>query len=227
MISERYSRNIGAVTEDEMHLLKNCRILIAGCGGLGGNLLNYFLRIGIGFITVVDGDSFDSSNLNRQFLCTKETLGHSKVQIASKAGKSINPDVQISSVHTHLNASNCSELIQGHDLVLDALDNIESRKILAESCQQSGIPLIYGAIRGWVAQISLLLPETAVHTVDILYPPASVLQDKSCLAFTPAVCAGIQAAEAVKFLLGKPSLLQKNILYMDLLNNEFELIPLY
>ena len=106
---------------------------------------------------------------------------------------------------------------------MDALDNIESRRILAAACADAGIPYIYGAISGWVAQAAISMPGD--HLIDILYPEDVRITDKSVLSFTPALCASVQAALCIKLLTGRP--VETGVIYYyDLLNQEFESIPM-
>lgn len=226
MIDLRYTRNIPSISEPEQQRLQKSRVLIVGCGGLGGNILSQFLRIGIGAITVIDGDCFEPTNLNRQLLCTQNTIGLPKVQAAKNYARQINPDISVTGLYTKLNDENCDELVTGYDLALDALDNIDSRRILARACEKASLPLVYGAICGWTAQVCVLMPDTAVNAIQRLYPAGSVLNDQSCLSFTPAVCASIQAAEAVKLLLGKPSELIGQLFTIDLLYGDQALVPI-
>ena len=130
----RYIRNLGAITEADCSLLRQKTVLVVGCGGLGGYLMEYLARIGIGTIRCVDGDVFDETNLNRQILATTDTLGKSKVQAAAERLQAVNPDVSVQPVCAFLDSSNAKEFVQGCDMVLDALDNIPSRKILADAC---------------------------------------------------------------------------------------------
>ena len=122
-----------------------------------------------------------------------------------------------------LTRDNASRLVAGCDAVLNGLDNIESRKILAASCGEAGIPYVFGAIAGWVIQTGVILPGEPI--LDILYPAGSRIPDKSALSFTPAACAAIQSAQCVCLLVGRPA--ESGVIrYLDLLNNEFESIPL-
>ena len=144
----RYIRNLGAITEADCDLLRQKTVLVVGCGGLGGYLMEYLARIGIGMIRCIDGDVFDETNLNRQILATTDTLGKSKVQAAADRLHIVNPDVAIQPHCAYLDSSNAKEFIQGCDMVLDALDNIPSRKILADACAQASIPYVFGRVRG-------------------------------------------------------------------------------
>ena len=219
----RYARNIPALSEEECHLLKTKRVFIAGCGGIGGHLLELLSRIGIGSIRAVDKDIFDVSNFNRQSLSEPSLIGVRKADAAALRVTRINPDVNIEGICAFIDENNVSSLLEGVDIVLDALDNIESRKILAKACSDAGIPYIYGAIQGWIAQSAVFMPGDSL--MDCLYPSGSVLKDSSILSFTPALCASIQASLCVKLLVGHPVETGK-LYYFDLLNQEFETIPL-
>ena len=219
----RYSRNIPALSEAECALLRGKTVAVIGCGGLGGYLIEFLARIGIGHIRCVDGDVFEESNLNRQLLSTVPLLGNSKAQAAAARVREINPDVQVQAYPFFLEESNARELIAGCDAVLDALDNIPARKLLANACAAEQIPYIYGAIAGWVAQAAVCLPGDGL--MERLYPEDTVILDKSVLSFTPALCAAMQSALCVKLLTGKPVEGGK-LHYADLLYEEFEQFPM-
>lgn len=219
----RYGRNIPALTEAECEILKQKRILVVGCGGLGGHIIDQLARIGVGFLRVVDGDVFEASNLNRQLLSSVPLLGVSKAKTAADHIARVNPDVTVESVQTFLTEGNATEILAGCDIVMDALDNIPSRRILAAACEKANIPYIYGAIQGWVAQAAISLPGDKL--IDKLYPEEIEINDKSVLSFTPALCASMQTALCVKWLLGR-SVETGTIYYFDLLNQEFETIPM-
>lgn len=225
MLSERYSRNIGAITEAEQETLLGKRVLIAGAGGLGGSVLAGLLRVGVGGITLVDFDRFDETNLNRQLLCSLSDVGRAKTEAAAEYAAAVNPGVKLTAVCERLDGHNCRNLLSGHDLAIDALDGAPSRAILAAGCREAGIPLVYGAVGGWTLQAAVIMPEHPPGLMESLYAGGEA-GDKACLSFTPAVCAGIQTAETVKLLLGKPTELAGRLLYMDLLHNEQEYISL-
>ena len=119
--------------------------------------------------------------------------------------------------------TNAEKLISGCDLVMDALDNIESRRILARYCEKLGVPMVYGAISGWVAQAAISLPGDKF--IEKLYPRDVEIRDKSALAFTPALCASMQCALATRLLCGR-EIKNSSLKYFDLLNMEFETIDL-
>ena len=221
--TSRYERNIPALSEEECRLLHTKKILIAGCGGLGGYLAEFMARIGIGTICVVDGDVFEPSNLNRQLLSSPDQIGYAKAEAAAGRISLINPSVQITWIQDWITEANASELISGYDVILDALDNIPARKILTKACTKARIPFIYGAIRGWTAQAAVVMPGEPL--LDILYPENVVLSDKSVLSFTPAMCASIQSSLCIRLLTGRP-VESGQLYYYDLLHQEFETLSL-
>lgn len=222
-MEDRYLRNIPALTEAECASLRRKRVLIVGCGGLGGNLISIFSRIGVGKLRIVDGDVFEATNLNRQLFSEVPVLGKNKAKVAADRIFQINPDIEVDAVEAFLTEENAPALLQECDIAVDALDNIPGRRLLAAACDKAGIPLVYGAISGWVAQSALSMPGDKL--VETLYPADVVLRDKSVLSFTPALCASMQAALCIKYLSGRPVESGK-IYYFDLLNQEFETIPL-
>ena len=222
-MNPRYERNIPALSEEECGILLRKRVLVVGCGGLGGHLIDLLARIGVGFLRVVDGDVFEPSNLNRQLLSEVPLLGVSKAKAAAARISRVNPEISVEAVESFLTEANAGRLLFGCDVVLDGLDNIESRRILAKECARSGIPYVYGAVSGWVAQAAVSMPGDGL--VETLYPEGAVLKNKSVLSFTPALCASMQVALCVKLLLGRP-VETGTVFYFDLLNQEFEAIPI-
>jgi len=218
----RYSRNLPALTEVECLLLQKKRILVVGCGGLGGHMIDQLARIGVGYLRVVDGDVFDPSNLNRQLLSSVPLLGVSKAKAAADHIARVNPEIPVDAVETFLTEENAAEILSDCDIVMDALDNISSRKILAAACEDAGIPYVYGAIQGWVAQAAVSAPGNRL--IEALYPEEIEISDKSVLSFTPALCASLQTSLCVKYLVGRP-VETGTVYYFDLLNLEFETIP--
>lgn len=219
----RYSRNIPSLSEEEFLCLRDKRVLVVGCGGLGGHLVELLARIGIGNIRVVDGDVFESSNLNRQLLSLPELLGKSKAMAAADRIHSITPAISVEAFDAFLTEENAQCLLSGCHIVLDGLDNIPSRKVLSAACAKAGIPYVYGAVHGWVAQAAISMPGDGL--IELLYPDRILVSDKSVLSFTPALCASMQAALCVKLLTGR-AVDTGTIYYYDLLNQEFEIIPM-
>ena len=216
-MDERYIRNLGALTEAECALLRTKTVFVAGCGGLGGFLIEMLLRLGVGAIRAADGDAFEASNLNRQLLSSPQALGMPKAEAAAARAALVNPDVRFEAIGEFMTEKNAPELIRGCDAVLDALDNIQARRTLARACAEEGIPLIHGAICGWSAQAAVIMPGDDL--IDRIYPEGAKLGSKTSLSFTPPFCAAMQAALCTRLLAGRP--VESGRLYMaDLLDME-------
>lgn len=223
---ERYARN-GILTDQEQAQLWTKKILIVGSGGLGGYIFEMLTRVGIGSISVVDGDVFEGSNLNRQLLSTADNIGESKARAAVLRGKAINPAVHVGAVARNLTADNASELVEGHDLVFDALDSVPDRFVLFEACKLHRVPMVHGAIAGWLGQVAFIKPED--QTLHLIYPTHETKGNEVITgnpSFTPAVVAGIQVAEGIKFLTHKETLADRQILSIDLLTHQYAIVDL-
>ena len=220
-MQQRYIRNIPALSEEECLRLRGKTVLVVGCGGLGGYIIEMLGRIGVGAIRAVDGDCFEASNLNRQLLSKPALLGCSKAKTAVARIAEINPEVRADAFCAFLDESNADELISGCDLVIDALDNIESRRVLARHSESLNIPMVFGAISGWLAQCALSMPGDKL--IEKLYPAGVEVKDKSALSFTPALCAAMQCSLAVRWLCGR-EVESSAVKCFDLLDMEFESI---
>ena len=218
-MEERYIRNIGALTEDECARLLCKKVFVAGCGGLGGHILDQLLRVGVGEIRTADGDVFDVSNLNRQLFSSVEVLGVSKAETAAAHAAKVNPGVRFTAYTEFITEENADRMIAGCDAVLDALDSIPARRLLKAACDRQGIPYIFGAISGWTAQAALSLPGDGF--LELLYPSEVKVKSKSVLSFTPALCASLQTALCVRLLTGR-EVEPGKLYYFDLSDFEFE-----
>lgn len=223
--SMRYDRNVGTVSRKEQEVLREKSVCIVGCGGLGGGVIEGLTRLGIGKLTIVDGDVFDASNLNRQVLSHEGNIGREKAAEGARQMKKINSSVEIRPLHTMLDAQNCCDIIRGHDVAVDALDNVQSRLILEDACEKEEIPLVHGAIAGWNGQVAVVRPKDRL--LHIIYQGSQAKgaeAETGNPSFTPAVISGIQVAETLKLLLGRDGVLENRLLLIDLLNHEHEVI---
>ncbi|MBB6215802.1 molybdopterin/thiamine biosynthesis adenylyltransferase [Anaerosolibacter carboniphilus] len=224
---KRYERNMATLSLAENENLQTFKVCVVGCGGLGGYLIEMLGRLGIGSITAVDGDHFDETNLNRQLLSDVASLGVPKAAKAQERMKLVNPFINVNPILQRLTPENGREILQGHHLVMDALDNIPSRMTVQAVAEELNIPMIHGAIAGWYGQITTILPGD--RTLSHIYPVDSVKGIEQTLgnpSFTPALVASIQVSEGLKVLIGRGELLRRKILYLNLLDNEYEVINL-
>ena len=218
-MKERYSRNLGALTEAECATLQTKKVFVAGCGGLGGHIIDMLLRVGVGSLSVADGDTFDVTNLNRQLLSNSNNIGSSKAKAAADYAKLVNPDVSFTANECFVDENNVSQLLRGCDLVMDALDSVSARRLLKKECDRQNIPMVHGAISGWNAQVALSLPGDGL--MDLLYPNQLEASGKSSLSCTPALCASLQVSVAVRYLCGR-EVRSSEVLFADLSDLLFE-----
>lgn len=200
-MENRFLRNIGPITEREQEKLTQSRIFIAGCGGIGGYLLEYMVRAGVGHIVCADNDRFEESNLNRQFLADSESIGQSKAECAAARARKIWPQADILGIDMRIDENSLVPLIATCDLVMDALDNVKSRKALFHACEAVGKTLAHGAVTGWLAQSALISPDKRLY--ELIYPKEQAECSTGVLSFAAASAAAMQASLAVQYLCGR------------------------
>lgn len=224
---ERYLRNMDMLSQEENDHLKDCKVCVIGCGGLGGYIIEMLGRLGVGSITAVDGDVFEPSNLNRQLLSDEDALGKNKALKAKERMLLVNPLITVAPIMENFTKENGKEILRGHHVIVDALDNIPSRMLLQEFAETLNIPFVHGAIAGWYGQVSTILPGD--QTLHKIYPQKNnkgIEQSLGNPSFTPALVASIQVSEVLKILIKRGSLLRKKILSINLLDLEYEIINL-
>ena len=207
-----------------MEKLKGSRILVAGCGGLGGNVIEHLARLGIGHLTVVDGDVFEESNLNRQILCTPSNIGESKAIAAADRVKSIDPDIDVRPMAEFITKENAAALMADADIVIDALDSISSRLMLEDAAAEAGLYLVHGGISGFDLQAMLVPPGSGL--LHSLYEGLGEDITKTSLAMTPAACASIEVSLAVSHLCGRNADLEGKLITGSLLDMHFDLLDM-
>lgn len=219
----RYDRNMMALSPEECTALAQKRIAVVGCGGLGGAVIEALARIGVGHLRVIDGDAFEESNLNRQLLCTEATLGRNKAEVAAERIAAINSLVETEPIVAYLHEGNAASLLADVDCVVDCLDNLEARFWMAHACQHNDTPVVYGAIAGWFGQVCTVYPGDASF-VSIYGEPFGTSQHKKLgnLPFTAYSIAAVQAAEAVKAVLGRSGQIRNRLLMVDLLDGSVD-----
>lgn len=139
---EMVDRNIGVYTWEEQERLRRSRVAICGLGGVGGYEAILCARMGIGSVTGVDFDSFEVSNINRQMLATMDTIDRPKADAMEEALKSINPGMEVNSHRTQVDEDNVADLLSGHDVVLEAVDDMPTRVIIHRTARELGIPSV-------------------------------------------------------------------------------------
>jgi len=230
MMQARFAKNLETLSEEEVAFLGGKTVAVVGLGGLGGYLVEYIARLGVGGIIAADGDRFDEGNLNRQLLSDALNIGEGKAEAARRRMALVNPQLRFTAIPSRIDSGNGVELLRGADLVMDAVDTIPARLALQEIAEDLGVPLVHGAVAGWYGQVATVFPGD--RTLDEVYRnPAArggrgIEERLGNLSFGPAIVAGLQAAEAVKVLLARGATLRNRLLVVDLLEDELEVIEL-
>ncbi|WP_314037992.1 ThiF family adenylyltransferase [Dietzia sp. CH92] len=227
----RYSRHLllGAIGDEGQRRLRAASVFVVGAGGLGAPVLMYLAAAGVGRITVVDDDEVDIGNLHRQVIHSVGAVGRPKVDSARDRLAELAPGVRVDAVHSRLDALNISALLEGHDLVIDGSDNFATRYLVSDACEIAGIPLIWGTIDRFRAQLAVFwsrppAPAEAVTLRD-LYPappPAGSVPSCAEAGVVGALCGTVgsmMAMEAVKLVTGAGRPLLGRLVLMDLLES--------
>ena len=143
---ERFRRNFGLVGAQDLARRLQSRVLVLGCGGLGGHVAELLARAGIGSIRLVDNDIFEESNLNRQRFCTERVLGQPKVAVVRDALADIASHVETEALELVADGDNLSSLVSGMDVALDCLDNISAKTALEQAALAAGVAFVHGSV---------------------------------------------------------------------------------
>ena len=213
---ERYDRQImiEEIGQEGQEKLKRSRVAIAGAGGLGSPIAIYLTAAGIGMIRMIDHDQVTLSNLNRQILHWEEDIGRKKVDSAREKLRNLNREVKIEGIAETITESNVSQLVDGCDVIVDAMDNIPTRYILNRCAIEKQIPFFHGAVNGFEGRVMTILPGKTACLRCLYRGP--VPQEKfPVIGVTPAVVGSIQATEVIKYLVGMGKLLTNRLLIYD------------
>jgi len=221
--SDFFSRNIGSITTAQQLQLQEATVTVIGCGGLGGFVIEELARLGIGSLRICDPDKFSISNINRQLYAQTETLGQYKAAVAAERVHLIHGQTTVLPVMSRFQEEE-EQLFADTEVVVDCLDNVNSRRELAELCNQYKIPLVHGAVQQWYGQVgvqlsggTLIQDLYGLHAEDETTAP-------SVLSCTVAVIASMQVAETCKLLLDMESPLHNNWINIDLQRVTFDII---
>ncbi len=230
----RYSRHIllGAIGIEGQCRLMAAHALVIGAGGLGSPVLLFLASAGVGTITVADDDSVDLTNLQRQIAHRSSAIGQPKVQSAAAAMTAINPEVHVVALPERADAERLGALVQAADVVVDCSDNFATRQAINAACVAHAKPLVSGAAVQFDGQVSVYDTRSAASPCyACIFPPEATLQDAACATmgvFAPLVgiIGSVQAAEALKLLIGAGTSLAGRLQMLDASTMEWSEIRL-
>jgi len=210
--------NSGILSLDDQELLSNCRVLLVGCGGIGGYLANHLVRLGLGHLTLVDFDRFETTNLNRQLFSSTMTVEKYKANVLQEELLKVNPLADINTIIDRI--ENIPETIFFQiDYVLDALDSGPSKIALSRLAQRLGVPLLHGSCGGWYGQFGWIYPNSSV--LEEIYETKQPGLEQSLMnpSFAPASVASFMASEFVKMIQHDPTVAHTKLTLIDLKTN--------
>ncbi len=228
IIPERYCRNQTTLSNRDQKTLLKSHVAIVGLGGLGGTVTEILARVGIGKLTLIDGDSFDESNLNRQLLSTIADLGRDKATVAAERVHAINPAVETNAVKAFLDPKNGKKILSDAQLVVDCLDTISDRFVLVDECKTLSIPIVSAAIGGTSGQATAIFPGDPglrqIYGDPQKAPVKGVEATIGTLSFAAVYMGSVECAEVVSILLGGHPELRKKLFLADISGHTTELV---
>lgn len=225
---QRYSRHLimPEVAMEGQQKLRRARVLVVGAGGLGSPVLSYLAAAGVGTLGIVDFDTVDFSNLQRQIIYSTEDVGKPKIQAAADRIQSLNPDVRVQVHETRLTSENALSILEQYDVVVDGTDNYPTRYLVNDACVMLGIPNVYGSIFRFDGQASVFCQEDGpcYRCVYPEPPPPGLVPscaEGGVLGVLPGIIGTIQATECIKLILGKGTSLAGRLLVLDAMKMHF------
>jgi molybdopterin/thiamine biosynthesis adenylyltransferase/rhodanese-related sulfurtransferase len=229
----RYSRHLimPEVGMDGQLKLKQAKVLCIGTGGLGAPLGLYLSAAGVGRIGLVDFDTVDFTNLQRQVLFGTTDVGRPKIQAAADHLRNLNPEIQIDTFETRLTSENALDLFRDYDIIVDGTDNFPTRYLVNDACILLGKPNVYGSIFRFEGQITIFgAPGGPCYRCLYPEPPPPGLvpscAEGGVLGVLPGIVGTIQAAETLKLIIGKGDPLIGRLLLFDALGMKFRELKL-
>jgi sulfur-carrier protein adenylyltransferase/sulfurtransferase len=229
----RYSRHLimPEVGMDGQLKLKQAKVLCIGTGGLGAPLGLYLAAAGVGRIGLVDFDSVDLTNLQRQILFGTDDIGRPKIEAAASRLRNLNPDIEIDQFETRLTSENALDILKNYDIVVDGTDNFPTRYLVNDACVILGKPNVYGSIFRFEGQITIFgAPGGPCYRCLYPEPPPPGLvpscAEGGVLGVLPGIVGAIQAAETLKLIIGKGEPLIGRLLLFDALAMRFRELKL-
>jgi molybdopterin/thiamine biosynthesis adenylyltransferase len=225
---ERYSRHIilKDVGIEGQAKIMNGKVLIIGAGGLGSPAALYLAAAGVGTIGIVDSDTVELSNLQRQIIHFTKDLYTPKATSAAEKMEALNPEVTIKTYYTFVSADNIRGIIREYDFVIDGTDNFAAKFLINDACVMEGIPFSHGGILRFNGQTMTVLPEESACLRCVFEGPPPRNAVPTCaqagvLGAIAGLLGTIQTSEALKFLTGAGTLLTDSMLFFDILTMEF------
>lgn len=218
----RYARHLmlPEMGEDGQMRLRDSSVMVIGAGGLGSPALLYLAAAGVGRIGIIDDDRVDITNLQRQVVHATSSVGELKVESAAARLEELNPEIEVVQHEVRLSVANALELLSNYDVVIDGTDNFPTRYTVSDACEILGIPWVFGSIHRFEGQVSVFNVDGGPNYRDLFptAPPPELAPncaEAGVLGVLPGIVGSIQAAEALKLILGVGEPLAGQLLAID------------
>lgn len=200
--------------------LSRAKVLIVGAGGLGSPVALYLTAAGIGTLGLVDNDIINRTNLQRQVLYSEADVDQPKVLFAARRLRELNSHIHVEIYPYRLDKRNAHELLSKYNLVVDGCDNFPTRYLLSDACREVGIPYVYGAVRGFMGQVSVFNYGPHPRTYRDLFPDEAEMtnldMDKAVVGVVTGLTGCVQAGEALKIIVGFGEVLSGRLWTIDM-----------
>ena len=230
VIPVRYFRNIDSLGTSGQARLLLSSVAVVGAGGLGGLVIELLSRVGVGNIIIIDGDRFTEDNLNRQILCREDDIDRLKAEVGEQRVRAINSAIEVTPHPIFLTEENAADLLAESQVVVDALDRISIRILLEKVLGELNMPLVHGAIGGFLGQVTTVMPGSnilsSIYGGETAGGARGIEAVLGTPTVTPAVIAALEVMEVIKLLLGRGTPLLDELLYLELENSIFSRIHL-
>lgn len=230
---QRYSRQImlDEIGFVGLEKLRKAKVCVVGVGGIGNPVVTQLTAMGVGKLKIVDRDIIEISNLHRQHLYTENDIGRVKVEAAKERLEKINSSVEIEALPNSVTKYTAESIVDGFDIVMDALDSIDARYALNDACIKLNIPLIYAGALGMLGSVCTIIPNKTA-CLRCIFPALAEDDMPTCSTegVHPSILylvGGIQVSEAVKIILGEKPTLENKLLYVDLNDLSLEKVSVF
>ncbi len=227
----RYNRQliIPEIGESGQEKLRSAAVMVIGAGGLGSPVLMYLAAAGVGTLGIVDPDTVQPGNLQRQILYETDDISRPKAEAAAERITDINPLITARTYPVRFTLENAAELLQGYDIAVDCTDNFASRYLISDATRTAGIPMVYGAVSQFMGQVSVFNYRGGPSYRD-LYPEETrdaadaTPSEQGVIGAIPGIIGSYQACEVIKIITGAGELLSGRLLQADALHIRTEII---
>jgi len=233
MLSEYYSRQVALheLGVNGQRKLRESKVAVVGVGGLGSIVALYLALAGIGYIKIIDQDILEIHNIHRQVLYSIDQIGYPKVEVAAERLRKANPDVYVEPIPESINALNAEKLIGDVDVVVDGLDNMNTRYIINRVCIKNRIPYVFGGAIGFEGNVSVFNPPET-PCLECVFPSINdkalpTCETRGVIGATTGIIGAIEAMEAIKVIAGINSGLKGKLLVCDFKHMEFLAIKVF